>query len=105
MALWEYSESSASYLFGDALGDPDADQILATLKANPEGLTRTQITRDVFQGNRSANQIDRALGSLYKHGHVGRVVHRGREGRPSEIWTAKKKDSKVRKVRTDAEQD
>ena len=40
-AIWEYSKDSARYIFGDALGDPVADRILAALKEAPRGMTRT----------------------------------------------------------------
>ena len=34
MAVWEYAEHSARYIFGDALGDPLADEILAAIPAS-----------------------------------------------------------------------
>ena len=42
LALWEYAEASARFIFGDALGDPMADEILRALRNNLDGLTRTQ---------------------------------------------------------------
>ncbi|MBU6429897.1 MAG: hypothetical protein KGR26_12865, partial [Cyanobacteria bacterium REEB65] len=39
LALWEYAEASARFIFGDSLGDPVADEILRSLRAAPEGLT------------------------------------------------------------------
>ena len=35
LALWEYCEDSARYLFGDATGDPTADRVLAAIRNSP----------------------------------------------------------------------
>src|SRR5262249_47776623 len=43
LALWEYCEQSAAVIFGDKLGDATADEILAALRRNPDGFTRTGI--------------------------------------------------------------
>ena len=32
LAVWQYCEASARYIFGDLLGDPAADLILQTLR-------------------------------------------------------------------------
>jgi Protein of unknown function (DUF3987) len=37
VALWEYCEASATYIFGTVLGDPVADEILRALQARPGG--------------------------------------------------------------------
>jgi hypothetical protein len=37
LSLWDYCERSARYIFGDALGDRDAQAILDTLRAAPAG--------------------------------------------------------------------
>jgi hypothetical protein len=51
LAVWEYAEASASFIFSDKLGDPDADTILAALRASPDGLTKTEIS-SLFGRNR-----------------------------------------------------
>ena len=63
LAVWEYCESSARFIFGDSLGDPVADQILQAIRQAPRGLTRTEI-RDLFKRHKRKEQIDRALGIL-----------------------------------------
>ncbi|MFN8646232.1 MAG: DUF3987 domain-containing protein [Gemmatimonadales bacterium] len=86
-ALWKYCEGSALYLFGQSTGDPLADEMLRALTdAGAAGLTRTQITGDVFRGNRSKVELDRALTTLERAGlaRAERVAH-GR-GRPAERW-------------------
>ena len=84
--IWRYAEDSARYIFGDAIGDPLADELLALLRANPQGLTRTEI-REHFKRNRRSNQISRALGILQEHG-LARCVQEETGGRPAERWYA-----------------
>ena len=87
LALWDYAEESARYIFGDATGDPVADEILEALKVSGrEGLTRTEI-RDLFGRNRSAERINQALGMLLKLGRVRRI-NEPTGGRPVERWFA-----------------
>ena len=76
LALWQYCENSARFIFGDALGDPVADEILKELReAEDEGLTRTQI-RDLFGRNRSASEIVRALQKLIEAGFAGYTLEK-----------------------------
>jgi len=87
LALWEYAEESARYIFGDATGDPEADAILDALRATrASGLTRTQI-RDLFQRNKSAERINQALTLLLKMGKAA-PVSEDTGGRPVERWFA-----------------
>jgi len=87
LALWDYAEESARYIFGDATGDPVADDIMEALRAvGAEGISRTQI-RDLFGRHKSADRINRALGELLKLGRVRKEdVPTG--GRPTEKWYA-----------------
>jgi hypothetical protein len=84
LAVWDYCESSARYIFGDALGNPDADRIRQALRAAPNGLTRTEI-RDLFERNRSALEINAALIALEERG-LARRVSESTLGRPTERW-------------------
>jgi hypothetical protein len=86
LAVWEYVEASVRHIFGNRLGDPLADEILALLRASPGGLTRSQL-QDHFSRNRSAEQISRALALLAEHRlAVQETVQTG--GRPAEVWKA-----------------
>ena len=88
LALWDYAEESARYIFGDATGDPVADAILEALRnAGTDGLTRTEI-RDLFKRHQSADRIDGALGELLRLGRVRREVEQT-GGRPAERWIAR----------------
>ncbi len=86
LALWEYAEDSARFIFGDNLGDPIGDTILAALRANPQGLTRTEI-RDLFQRHAREEQIARALINLEAAG-LARQTSEATGGRPKEKWFA-----------------
>lgn len=87
LALWEYCEASARYIFGQRLGDPIADELLRALRLHPtEGMTRTQIS-DHFGRNRKAFEIDRGLAALAERNlaDVDREATEG-GGRPVERW-------------------
>jgi hypothetical protein len=88
LGLWEYAEESARYIFGDATGDPVADDLLEALRAAGEdGLTRTEI-RDLFGRHKSSERINQALGELRKLGRVEKAVEQT-GGRPTERWFSK----------------
>jgi hypothetical protein len=86
MALWRYCEQSARWVFGTSTGDRNADKIVAALKVVREkGLTKWQITTDVFNRHATKFEIDEALRTL----HALRLAYRTEEktgGRPSERW-------------------
>lgn len=86
LAVWEYCEASAKFIFGDALGDAVADEILQALRNNLHGLTRTQIS-DLFGRNRGKDQIGRALGTLLEYGLV-QMDLKETNGRQAERWYA-----------------
>ena len=89
LALWEYCEASARYIFGNATGNPVADELLrALLGAGDDGLSRTDI-RDMFGRNRSAGAIDNALQMLLRAQRV-RTFQVSTNGRPREMWAALK---------------
>jgi hypothetical protein len=67
LELWHYCERSVAHVFGDAVGDRTADDIRAALKeVGREGMRRTEIV-ELFQRNRSADEIDRALALLLEY--------------------------------------
>lgn len=86
LALWSYAQRSARYIFGSALGDPVADEILAALKVRPKGVTRTEL-REYFGRHKTSGEIGRALGVLLDHG-LAQMEHEQSGGRPTERWFA-----------------
>ncbi len=88
LAVQNYCEASARYVFGEKVGNPIADTILTALRnAYPEGLARTEI-RDLFDRNAPAGAVATALQELQSLGlaMMSRRQPNGR-GRPTEIWT------------------
>jgi uncharacterized protein DUF3987 len=87
LALWDYAEQSARYVFGDATGDPVADQILEALRTSRgKGMTKTEISH-LFGRNKSAERVARALSLLLSLGRVRRKTQRT-GGRQAERWFA-----------------
>src|SRR5262249_48299237 len=85
LAVWSYCEASCRYIFGDALGDPLADQILAMLRrAGEEGMSRNAI-REAFARHRGSDDLGRALGVLEENG-LARSQQEETGGRPAERW-------------------
>lgn len=86
LALWSFAARSARYIFGSALGDPVADEILVALKASPNGMTRTEI-REHFGRHKRSEDIARVLGELLEYG-LARMEIMQTAGRPMERWFA-----------------
>lgn len=86
LALWDYCDDSAKYIFGQRLGDPIADEILNALRKSPSGMTRTEI-RDWFGRNRKTAEIDRGVNLLANKG-LARKEEVQSGGRPIERWFA-----------------
>lgn len=86
LAVWDYAERSAHYIFGDALGEPVADQILHALRESGEGMSRSAILA-WFGHHRRSREITQALERLRDQGlAASRRVPTG--GRPAEVWVA-----------------
>jgi hypothetical protein len=84
LAVWRYCEDSARWIFGDALGDPIADECLRLLRER-SSITRTAI-RDHF-GRHGSHKVDKALALLERSG-LARKETRRTGGRPAEVWSA-----------------
>ncbi len=86
-AVWEYSEASVRYIFGDATGDALADQLRGFLRAAPAGLTRTEISAALGR-NVAAAAIARALGVLLRAGQARMCERANTGGKPAEVWVS-----------------
>jgi hypothetical protein len=70
LAVWRYCEASVRFVWGDALGDPVADEILRALReAGDNGLTRWDLMNH-FSRHKPAELLDRALGVLAERGLI-----------------------------------
>jgi hypothetical protein len=91
LELWRYNEDSVRHIFGNSTGDPNADKLGREIKkAGASGLSRTQISADVFSGNKSAAEIDTLLELLRSCGQAHRKQHPQPlgPGHPPEIWVS-----------------
>jgi hypothetical protein len=89
LAIWTYCEQSVAYIFGDATGDSVADRIVAALRANPEGMDKTDISR-ALGTHITGTRIDQALTVLLttKLARRERIPPESGIGRPREVWYA-----------------
>jgi hypothetical protein len=85
LAVWRYSAASARWIFGDALGDPTADELWSTAKERHGGLTRTEVS-ELFSRNKKRLEIERALGVLEDAGRLRRETRHAERGRSTEVW-------------------
>jgi Protein of unknown function (DUF3987)/CHC2 zinc finger len=85
MALWRYCEQSARWIFGTSTGDRNADKILVALRHAPKGMTKTEISVEVFNRHASSAEIDDALRLL--HGlHMVSYETEATGGAPLQRW-------------------
>ena len=86
LALWRYAEASAAYVFGTALGDPVADDVLKRIRAAGDaGIAQTDLT--LAYGRHGTANLNRALGRLQELGLI-EAVQRETGGRPATYWRA-----------------
>ena len=90
LEIVRYSNASAKYIFGDAVGNATADTILRTLRRNPQGVNRTEIY-NLFGRHTKAGDIAAALAALDEFGLATcrRKAPASFGGRPPEIWVAR----------------
>jgi hypothetical protein len=88
LAVWEYCETSAAFIFGDSLGDEVADEILRSLRQARDGMTRTDIANH-FGRHRSSGRVSAALALLSGRG-LARCEMKPTSGRSVETWFAAK---------------
>jgi hypothetical protein len=85
LAVWDYCAASVQHLFGGRTGDARADEVLAELRAQPEGMTTTEV-RDLLGRNHKTRQI---LEDLERGGLVCREKEaKPGAGRNADRWYA-----------------
>ena len=89
VALWEFSERSARWAFGESTGDRLADEVLDGLLASGErGLSATEIS-GLFGRNVPARRLKEAVAVLLDAGNArAEKVATGRPGRPEQRFYA-----------------
>jgi 5S rRNA maturation endonuclease (ribonuclease M5) len=86
LAVWQYAEESATYIFGQVTGDESSDVLLDALAlAGEDGLTARAISDDVYKRHKSSEEIARAIAALTRQGRIVAEVRTGK-GRPSKIY-------------------
>jgi hypothetical protein len=85
LAVWQYCEDSARYIFGQALGDSDAERLLTALGKAPEGLAQARINAAVFHGHKKSADLVALLSRLLSDGLIHRR-ERTTGGRPATVW-------------------
>ena len=86
LAVWEFCEKTATWIFGSRMGDPTADETLSLLLTRADGMSRNEIMNH-FNRHKSSAEIGRALALLQKQGHAC-VQGCKTGGREAEIWMA-----------------
>ena len=83
LALWQYAEASTRLIFGDCLGDPDADSILRAIQVSGE-LSDSELSNH-FGRHRSAAKLERAKAIVLETARAHcETVETG--GRPRTVW-------------------
>ena len=100
LEIWRYCCESARFIFGSALGDPLADEVLRLLRQSG-GMTRTELSNS-FGRNKGAADLGRVLSMLEENG-LGRMERdEGKgSGRPAERWIALKPQDDERNERNE----
>jgi hypothetical protein len=90
IAVWQFCEASARYIFSDLSNDRIADTILRELEIiRPDGLSRRDMIRNVFGGHVQAYDLSCALRKLEAAGKVRCQKQQSNgPGRPGEMWFA-----------------
>ncbi len=84
LAVWQYCEDSAKYIFGMSSGDKVADEIFTALQSSEAGLSKTEISNH-FNRNRTAKEIEAALQTLLELNRIEKVEEKT-QGRPREVF-------------------
>ena len=85
LEVWRYCDESARFIFGDRIGNPIADTILDALRKTPDGITRRDISVELFGRHKTSAELTTALVLLTKAG-LARCEAEPTGGRPGERW-------------------
>ncbi len=85
LAVWQYCDASAAFIFGTSLGNKDSEKVLSALRST-EGMSRKDIRDDVFQKHITTARLTTALELLQRNG-LATCTKEETDGRPREFWT------------------
>jgi hypothetical protein len=85
LAFWKYVIDSARYLFGKQALSDHAIKALTYIRSHPEGATRSGLSNEVFQRNRTKRQIAEDLETL-RSLDLAYPQSEETNGRPLERW-------------------
>ncbi len=90
VAAWGYCLDSANYLFSSIVVDRNRQRILDGLNTTNEGLSQTDIRRQIFQGHIKSEKLKSLLREMEDDGEISRrSVSTG--GRAKTVWQRKKR--------------
>jgi hypothetical protein len=88
LAVCDYSQTSARWLFAEHTGNPLANKIYRALLREPAGLSKTEISSQVCFRNTPSSNLDEALEALAKNGLARLTIHLSEKGGKLEQWSA-----------------
>jgi hypothetical protein len=91
LALWKYCADSARFLFLRDFDNADAGKIFSSLCQHPKGMTRTEISNQVFKRNLIKTKMTEALSYMRRLG-LGYSFEEQTDGRTVERWFLRAKD-------------
>jgi hypothetical protein len=87
LAVCDYSQASARWLFAEHTGNPLANAIYRALLRELAGLSKTQISNQVCYRNTPSSKLDEALEALAKNGLAKMTIQLGEKGVKIEQWS------------------
>lgn len=87
LAVWDYCEASAAFIFGDSLGNPLAERVLQVLQgAGEQGIGLAAIYKEL-SGHATNEELHPVLRDLHGQG-LARFEKVKTSGRPRQVWFA-----------------
>jgi hypothetical protein len=87
LAIWEYCEASAAFIFGDSLGNPLAERVLEIMRGAGESGLGLGGLYEALRGHVEREALHAALRQLHSQG-LARFEKVKTSGRPGQIWFA-----------------